>query len=280
MRFRFGVLVLVLIDCGCDSSPPASPPGQPAAVPSANNHPTAGLTGRVVWSGAVPQIPPVSTMRPAPNGSTALVTRPAPNAPVIGPDGGVAGAVVYLRGVDPAKARPWDRPPVVVEMHDARPMLRQGDGPPTNLGFVHAGDEITVVSRQHHFHALRARGAAFWTLALPDPDRPRIRRLTEPGVVELCSGAYEFWMRAYLWVCDHPYYAPTDAAGQWTLTEVPAGEYELVVWLPDWRTARQERDPETGLVVRYVFRPPLQTTRRVTVQDGESIGVGDVPISP
>jgi hypothetical protein len=165
-------------------------------------------------------------------------------------------------------------------MHDARPMLRQGDGPPTNVSFVHVGDEIIVVSRQTHFHALRARGAAFWTLALPEPDRPRSRRLSESGVVELSSGAYDFWMRAYLWVCDHPYYATTDTAGRWALTGVPAGEYEMVAWLPDWRTARQERDPETGLVGRYVFRPPLQTMWRVAVHDGESIGVGDVTISP
>ncbi len=61
---------------------------------------------------------------------------------------------------------------------------------------------------------------------------------------------------------------------------MPAGEYELVAWLPDWRTDRQERDPETGLVARYVFRPPVQTTRHATVRDGEMTAVGDVLVQP
>lgn len=279
MRIRLGILLLSFAICGCDSDRPAPEPAPQPTVPSADNHPTGGVTGRVVWSGPVPQLPPVSTLRPRPDGTNALITRPAPNAPQIGPDGGVAGAVVFLRGVDPLKARPWDRPPVTIEMHDDRPMVRQGDGL-TNLGFVRVGEDITIISRQSHFHALRARGAAYWTLTLPEPDRPRTRRLNDPGVVELSSGAYDFWMRAYLWVCEHPYYTATDVTGRWTFTGVPAGEYELVTWLPDWRTARQERDPETGLVGRYVFRPPLQTARRVTLKDGELTTLADVSISP
>jgi hypothetical protein len=200
--------------------------------------------------------------------------------PIVDSTGGVAAAVVFLRGIDPATACIWDRPPVTVEMHDERPMVRQGDGPPCTIGFVRLGDEITIVSRQTLFHSLRARAAAFWTLTLPDPDRPRTRRMERTGVVELSSGANYFWMRGYLWVCDHPYYTATDAAGRWTLTGVPAGEYDLVAWLPDWRTERQERDPETGLVVRYVFRPPLKVTRRVTVRETETVAVGELQINP
>ncbi|HEX4591938.1 MAG TPA: carboxypeptidase-like regulatory domain-containing protein [Gemmataceae bacterium] len=238
------------------------------------------MTGRVVWTGSVPRLPPVTALRPDPNGGNVVFARPAPNLPAVSPDGGVANAVVFLRGVDPARSRPWDRPPVTVEMNDDRPMVREGDGPPTNIGFVHAGDEVTIVSRQPRFHSLRARGAAFWTVTLPQPDRPRSRRLDQPGVVELSSGANDFWMRGYLWVCDHPYYVTTDAAGRWAMSGVPAGEYELVAWRPDWRTVRQERDPETGLVCRYVFRPPLETSRTVILRDGETTPVGDIPIKP
>ena len=39
-----------------------------------------------------------------------------PNSPFIHGDArGVRGAVVFLRGVDPETARPWDLPPVTVE---------------------------------------------------------------------------------------------------------------------------------------------------------------------
>lgn len=38
------------------------------------------------------------------------------------------------------------------------------------------------------------------------------------------------WMRAYVYVLWHPYYAVTGSDGKFRLTGVPAGEYELVAW--------------------------------------------------
>jgi hypothetical protein len=167
---------------------------------------------------------------------------------------------------------------VTIELHDERPMVRQGDGPPRTVGFVRRGDTVALVSRQPLFHALRARGAAFWTLTFPDPDRPLARRFDRPGLVELSSAAGHFWMHAYLWVAEHPYFTLTDAAGRWELAGVPPGEYDLVVWHPNWRVDRQERDPETGTVARVYFRPPVERVRRVSVREGEAVVGDDVSI--
>src|SRR5262249_59710045 len=104
-----------------------------------------------------------------------------------------------------------------------------------SIGFVRRGDAVTLVSRQALFHTLRARGAAFWTLTFPDPDRPLVRHFDRPGLVELSSAAGYYWMHAYLWVSDHPYLTLTDAAGRWELAGVPPGDYELAVWLPPWQ---------------------------------------------
>ena len=89
------------------------------------------------------------------------------------------------------------------------------------------------------------------------------------GVVELSSGAGQFWMRAYLFVDDHPYYARTDAAGGFGLAQVPPGDYDLVCWLPDWREASHELDADTCLVSRLTFRPPLRVVKRVHVTPGQ-----------
>src|SRR5262249_30904512 len=153
-------------------------------------------------------------------------------------------AVVYLRGVDPARARPWDHPPVCVELRDYQIHVRQGDEE-GRVGFVRRGAEVTAVSREPVFDSLQARGAAFFTLAFPDPDRPRTRRCPRAGVVELSSGVGHFWMRGHLFVSDHPYLARTDAAGRFSLPRVPAGRYELVCWLPDWHESSHERDADT-----------------------------------
>jgi hypothetical protein len=137
-------------------------------------------------------------------------------------------------------------------------------------GFVRTGDTVEIVSKQSVFHALRATGAAFFTLAFPDPDQPLARRLERPGVVELSSGAEYYWMRAYLFVDDHPYYARTDEAGRFELKDVPAGRHRMICWFPDWRLEHHERNPETGQVMRWKFRPPIEVVEEVAVRAGQA----------
>src|SRR5262249_39172772 len=142
--------------------------------------------------------------------------RANPHAPAIDPaTRAVKDAVVFLRGIDPRRSRPWDHPPVRVEMRDYLLVVRQGAAE-GRVGFVRRGDGVEMVSAQPAFHALQARGAAFFTLMFPDPGGPRTRRLGRAGVVELTSAAGHFWMRGHLFVDDHPYYARADAAGRFT----------------------------------------------------------------
>ena len=162
MRTPYGALLFAILAAGCDapsSSPPNPPP--PAPSPQQNTPHSASISGRITWSGPIPHADPVTTLRVQPNGTIGHVVRPAPNLPAIDAAGGVGGAVVYVRGIDPATARVWDRPPVIVEMHDERPMIRQGDDAPGSVGFVRQGDEVTFVSRQSLFHSLRVRARHF-----------------------------------------------------------------------------------------------------------------------
>jgi hypothetical protein len=121
------------------------------------------------------------------------------------------------------------------------------------------------------FHSLHADGAVFFTLAFPDPGRPRVRYLREKGRIELTSAAGFFWMRGHLFVDDHPYYTRTDTAGGFALSQVPPGRYEVVCWLPNWRVQRSERDPESGQVARVYFMPPLEQVSPLTLSPGGSV---------
>ena len=103
---------------------------------------------------------------------------------------------------------------------------------------------------------------------MPDPDRPRRRALGANGLVELTSGAGWYWMRAYLFVDEHPYYTRSDATGHYRLPQVPPGQYQLVCWMPNWHIEHHERDPETTVLTRVYFRPPVQQDRPVQVQTG------------
>src|SRR5207244_1827843 len=87
------------------------------------------------------------------------------------------------------------------------------------------------------------------------------------------SGTGQFWMRAYLFVDDHPYYTRTDSAGRFSLSQVPEGEYELVCWLPNWHVVQADRDPDSTLTARLRFGPPVELVRRVRIRHGEKCSV-------
>jgi hypothetical protein len=72
------------------------------------------------------------------------------------------------------------------------------------------------------------------------------------------------WMKAYLMVFDHPFYAVTQEDGSFELTGVPAGEQSLVVW--------QER-------VGYV-NPEKARGTPVKVRGGQVTDLGSILIDP
>lgn len=268
------VAALLLLVVGCDESGTSieTEPGSPRAMVAAAFDPSTAqaIRGRVTWPGPVPQVPPFETA-PNPLGGAVLrerQRRPNPHQPMIDPQTrGVTGAVVYLRGVDLSRSKAWDWPPVRVEQRDCRFHLLQGSAD-TTIGFVRRGDRVAMVSRDPHLHALHAGGAAFFTLSFPDPDQSLERSLGQTGVVELSSAAGYYWMRAYLFVDEHPYFARTDAQGRFVLEGVPPGSYELCCWLPNWRKARHERDPESGLVTRVSYAAPMELSHKLTVGRG------------
>jgi hypothetical protein len=268
---------LFLLALGCEvETAPRSADDVPSDLAAAFDSATAGtIEGQVRWHGELPQVPPFK-VHVNPLGGPVLHTRhrrPNPNAPCIDPQTrGVADAVIFLKGVDPKKARLWDYPPVRVEMRDCCYELQQGEHV-SHTGFVRRGTAVEMVSCEDAFHLVRAGGAAFFSLAFPDRDAPLRRRLRESGVVELSSAAGYFWMRGYLFVDDHPYYTHADAHGRFRLTQVPPGRYEVVCWLPNWIEERHERDPETSEISRVFFKPPVEQRQTVSLAAGKSSAI-------
>lgn len=53
--------------------------------------------------------------------------------------------------------------------------------------------------------------------------------VAEPGPVPLSCGAHP-WMKGYVWVFKHPYFAVTDAQGRFEIKLAPTGKRNLVIW--------------------------------------------------
>ena len=122
MRAGKWTCFLTALVAGCSESTPTAPErAQPAARPAAltfDASKTGTIVGRVTWSLDIPEVPPFEVRANLPHDHPGK-TRPVyanPNAPKIDKTtGGVAGAIVFLRGVDSKAARPWDHPPVRIE---------------------------------------------------------------------------------------------------------------------------------------------------------------------
>jgi hypothetical protein len=261
------ILLLALTPLGCreyaDHTPRRPPPTTkyPAAV--ADPLPAGRVRGRVAWEGDRPVVPPVAGLIDTPDGPKwGEVSNPF--APRIADDGGMAGVVLWLTPVDAKQVKPWPYSTLVVEHADGKLRSKQ-PGVPDRVGFVKVGDEVELVTRGKPFGLLRGRGAGFFTLTFPEPDRPRRRTLDTPGVVEVTSAAGDFWSTADVVVCEHPYYAATDAAGRFELESVPPGEYQLTARVRNWAITGRDRDPETGKTVRLTFAEPGTVTQKVVI---------------
>ncbi len=264
MRLLF--LLLVVAPAGC-TRPVALPATPVLAQPSPNRFDPAtsgAVRGRVVWVGERPTVPVIPAAIPDGTGFR-LGSKPNPFAPAI-TDGVLAGVVVSLVGDGLGATKPWPFPLVTVEQADHELRVKQGDSTAA-AGIARVGDAVTVVSRDPGPATVRLRGAAFVTLPFPGPDKPTTRTFDKPGVVEVSSGTMLTWAACDLIVSDHPYHSVTGADGRFELTGVPPGEYQLTCRVRDWREVGRDRDPETGLIARRRFAPPVELSATVRVPE-------------
>jgi plastocyanin len=143
-------------------------------------------------------------------------------AVVVGPGGGIANAVVRLTGITKGAALPAAKPTLDQKVCQFRP----------HVVLIPAGGTLTVMNSDGILHNVHTYGEA----------NPPVNK-AQPGFkkqIELQFDKPEFpirvecdahsWMKAWLVVHEHPYYAVTDASGNFTLANVPPGDYDLEVW--------------------------------------------------
>lgn len=143
---------------------------------------------------------------------------------VVGKEGGVQWAVVSLTDIQSGKK--WDLPEAVMDQKGCvyRPhvLLTQvgkdlaalnSDGILHNIHTFPEKNPPLNRAQPKFLKKLVLKGSSFKT-----PETMNVKCDVHP------------WMNASVVVAAHPYYAVTDANGQFTLTNVPAGTYTLEVW--------------------------------------------------
>ena len=259
------VISISLVGCGAyaDNLPERLAPTPVVEIGTNHNPAECGtISGQVTWVGELPVVPTMVV-----NTKDGPKLAPNPHVPQIHAVlKRLAGAVVFLRGIDPAKAKPWTRPNrATVEVNDLGTTILDSG----RIGFVRHGDPVLFTSLVDWPQVVRGRGAVNFAIPLPSQLEPSLRIANRPGRIELTSGSNVAHAIAHLFVCEHPYYTIASANGEFQFDSVPAGGYELVVWHPNWKIVGHDRNPETGLIGRYRYGEAWEVVLPVTVKTGE-----------
>jgi len=138
----------------------------------------------------------------------------------------LGNALVWVDGITAGKALPQVRRSTVT--------LEKCAFDPRVTAVV-AGSTINVFSRDRASHNLRfyreGAGTPVANILTVDAGQvvPSEQIAEKAGIVEARCEAHP-WVRAYVAVFDHPYFAVTDAQGAFSIADLPAGTYTLKVW--------------------------------------------------
>lgn len=142
---------------------------------------------------------------------------------LLSPSGGVKNAVAFIAH---ERIEGWRSPTTfVLDQRRCTFVPRVLIVPPGATVEVLNSDGIL-----HNFHTM-ARLNPSLNLAQPARARPLRLTLEHPEIVEVkCDVHGTGFMRAWIVVSAHPYYALTDENGQFRLPDVPPGPHTLEVW--------------------------------------------------
>ena len=153
---------------------------------------------------------------------------------VVGANGALANAFVYVKTGLEGKKFAVPAQPVVIDQSGCwfRPRV---------MG-VQTGQTFQVVNSDpvtHNIHPMAMTNRE-WNHSQGAGDPPINRKFLQPEVMIPVKCNIHSWMRAYIGVLDHPYFAVSGDDGTFTIANLPAGTYTLAVWQEKLGTQEQQ----------------------------------------
>jgi plastocyanin len=141
---------------------------------------------------------------------------------VVNAKGGVKNVVVWLKTPPPGAG--WPSAPVKVEMD------QKGCVFVPRVVLVPAGGTVEFLNSDRLLHNLHSASNDNPTFNRTQP-RGRVIPVTfaKPEFVQVNCDLHS-WMRSWVVVADHPFYALTNDAGEFVLPNIPPGKYTLQTW--------------------------------------------------
>ncbi|MGC1371126.1 MAG: carboxypeptidase-like regulatory domain-containing protein [Candidatus Sulfotelmatobacter sp.] len=218
------------------------------------------ISGAVRWSGPVPRELDYPITKDPQICETDGKKTASLDRLIVGPEGGVANTIVYLKNISAGKA---------MDLPEQRRHLDQKHCRYVpHILLVPEGADLQMVSSDATLHTIHMDGAASFNLPFPFTNQVVSRTMSTPGLVNLhCNGGH-VWMNAEMMVVPNPYYAVTNESGRFEFTSVPPGTYQIVAWHEGWGLAGREQAYDVlteKAVQRPIFTEPKTWEKSVTV---------------
>jgi plastocyanin len=142
---------------------------------------------------------------------------------VVGSDGGVKYAVISIPSI--TKGKPFPEGKAVLDQKGCEYM--------PHITVVPAGGEVEILNSDGILHNIHTYPSANKNPAVnraqPKFKKSITEKFKEPERVRLGCDVHG-WMTGWLIVEENPYVAITDEKGNFKITDVPPGDYEVTLW--------------------------------------------------
>ncbi len=168
---------------------------------------------------------------------------------IVNERGEVQVAVVRLVGIQKGKA-----------IKEVKPVLDQeGCAYKPHVLAMPVGTTLEILNSDgllHNVHSFSKKNKPF-NMAQPKYRKKITQTFKEAELISIKCDVHG-WMSAWLIVVDHPYYDVTSASGNFSLAEVPPGDYMLEAWHEKLGKQSQRVKVEPNQKVEVTFKYPTK----------------------
>jgi hypothetical protein len=166
---------------------------------------------------------------------------------------GVRWALVWLKPANPDKALPIHPLLAPVSSRDVTIDQPRCMFEPRVVG-VRQGQKLVVWNSARIAHAVNLQGGVLgpnWSRILPPGGKVEVTDLKARRLPIIVSCHIHPWMRAYVGVFDHPYFAVTNEKGEFEIKNAPLGKVRLGIWHPEkgWVVQEGKKSGKEGIPI-------------------------------
>lgn len=229
--------VLFLAACGGarEEAKKEEAPAAAATAPPIDEATAATVTGKVNFTGAKPTARAIS-MDATPACARQHTTAPKSEEVIVNDDGTLRNVFVWVKSGLPDRQWPTKTERVKLDQHTCiyKPHVMA----------VMTGQEIEITNSDptnHNIHPL-PRANQEWnesqSQGVPAKIKSFPREEASPPIAVKCN--VHPWMRSYIAVVSHPFYAVTGEDGSFTIKGLPPGDYTVEAWHEKFGTQEQK----------------------------------------